>query len=186
MPDTKNPDLRLRLLDECLQRRQKIWTPELLLATVAEKFWEAKGRKFSKSQFNLDIKVLREEYHAPLVYTRELGYHYTEPGFSILGSPLVEADADVLRQALALLRQFQGLGLSDELHELAQRVEGHLQAQPAAEMARQLISFEQVPAYARSGWGRCTRPCGRGRCWRCATGPSARPRPGRPWCSPIC
>jgi len=148
MPDTKNPDLRLRLLDECLQRRQKVWTPALLLEAVAEKFWEAKGRKFSKSQFNLDLKALREEYNAPLAYTRDLGYHYTEPGFSILGSPLVQADTDVLRQALAALQQLQGLGLSDELHDLAQRVEGHLRAQPEAAPARQLISFEQVPDYA--------------------------------------
>jgi hypothetical protein len=152
MPDTKNPGLRLRLLDECLQRRQKVWTPARLFETVADKFEQATGRRFSKSQFNLDIKTLKEDYHAPLACTRDLGYHYTEPGFSILGSPLVEADADVLRQALAMLQQFRGLGLSDELHELARRVEGHLQAQPAAEAARQLISFEQVPAYAGAQW----------------------------------
>ena len=152
MPDTKNPGLRLRLLDECLQRRQKIWTPARLFEAVADKFQQATGRQFSKSQFNLDIKALREEYSAPLAYGRDQGYHYTEPGFSILGSPLVQADADVLRQALAMLQQFQGLGLSDELHELAQRVAGHLQAQPVAEAAQQLISFEQVSDYAGAWW----------------------------------
>lgn len=147
MPVVKTPALRLRLIDACLQRRQVCWTAALLLKTVANDFFQATGRTFSKSQFNLDLKAMREEYNAPLVYGRDQGYYYDEPGFSLFNSPLVSDDAAVLRQVLGLLQQFEGLGLGDELHELTQRVEGHLQAQAAAEPARQLIQFEQVPAY---------------------------------------
>ena len=49
----------------------------------------------------------------------------------------------MLRLALAALWQFQGLGLSDELGDVVQRVEAHLQAQPSDDAAGQLvISFE--------------------------------------------
>lgn len=147
MPVVKTPSLRFRLIDACLQRRQVRWTAAVLLKKVSDDFFQATGRTFSKSQFNIDLRALREEYNAPLVYSRDQGYYYDEPNFSLFKSPLVSDDATVLRQVLGLLQQFEGLGLGDELHELTQRVEGHLQAQTKVEPARQLIWFEQVPNY---------------------------------------
>ncbi len=82
MPVTKNAGPRYRLIDECLQRRQKLWTPALLLETVADKFYQAIGQKLSKSQFNQDVKAIREGgsagYNAPIECTRDRGYHRTE------------------------------------------------------------------------------------------------------------
>lgn len=156
MPVTKNASLRHRLIDECLQRRQQFWTPARLLETVADKFWQATGQPLSKRQFAQDLADMKEGgsagYNAPLEWTRAQGYHYTDPTYSIYNSPLVSEDADVLRQALAMLQQFQGLGLGDELTELVQRVENHLQARPAPEPTRQFISFEQVPDYVGTRW----------------------------------
>lgn len=152
MPVTKNASLRYRLIDECLQRRQVVWTPARLLDTVADKFFQNTGQKLSKRQFNQDLADLKEGgssgYQAPLAYTRDQGYHYTEPGFSIHNSPLLSDDAAVLRQALAALQQFQGLGLSEELDAVVQRVEAHLQAQAGAADEPPVIWFEQVPDYA--------------------------------------
>ena len=152
MPVTKNASLRYRLIDECLQRRQVIWTSARLLAVVADKFFQNTGQKLSKRQFNQDLADMKEGgstgYHAPIAFMRDKGYHYTEPGFSIHNSPLMSDDAAVLRQALAALRQFQDLGLSAELNDLVQRVEGHLQTRPGPEAEQQIIWFEQVPDYA--------------------------------------
>lgn len=149
MPTTKNPGTRYRLIDECLQRRHKAWPVKELRATVATKFFELTGYKLSQRQFAQDIADMREGgstgYNAPIEWNRERGYHYADSEFSIHNSPLVSNDAGVLRQALAMLQQFQGLGLGDELHELTQRVEGHLQAH--VETEQQLILFEQVPNY---------------------------------------
>lgn len=151
MPTTKNPVTRYRLIDECLQRRHKAWPAKELRDTVATKFFELTGYKLSQRQFAQDLADMREGgstgYNAPIEWNRERGYHYTDSEFSIWNSPLVSDDAAVLRQVLGLLQQFQGLGLGDELHELAQRVEGHLQAQAEAAPTRQLIWFEQVPNY---------------------------------------
>lgn len=107
----------------------------------------------SKRQVQEDIKQMRPGgmtgYEAPIEYDREAkGYFYSDPTYSIRNSPLVSDDAPVLRQALAMLQQFQGLGLSEELGGIVKRVEEHLQARPEPESSRQLIWFEQVPDYA--------------------------------------
>ena len=160
MPVNKNALARYGWLDDCLHRRQRHWTIEDLIEAVSEKMAEfgvGREKGISKRQVQEDIKNMRPGgitgYEAPIECNRNTGhYYYADPAYSIRNSPLVQADADVLRQALAMLQQFQGLGLNDELHELAQRVAGHLQAQPAAEAAQQLISFEQVPDYAGVRW----------------------------------
>lgn len=153
MPTTKEPETRYRLIDECLQRRQKTWSANALRETVTAKFWELTGHKLSPRQFAQDLADMREGgstgYNAPIAHTRDRGYHYTDANFRLHDSPLETSDAAVLRQALAALRQFQGLGLSDELGDVVQRVEAHLQAQPADDAAEQpVIWFEQVPDYA--------------------------------------
>jgi len=156
MPTTKNPVARYRLIDECLQRRHRNWPANELRATVAAKFFELTGLKLSQRQFAQDLADMREGgstgYNAPIGWSRERGYYYTEPEYSIRNSPLVSDDAAVLRQALAMRQQFQGLGLGDELRDLVQRVEGHLQAQAEAGPAAQVIWFEQVPDYVGAQW----------------------------------
>jgi len=152
MPTNKGPETRYRLIDECLQRRQRIWSTNLLRDTVIARFWELTGHKLSPRQFSQDLADMREGgstgYNAPIAHTRDQGYHYTDATFRLHDSPLETGDAAVLRQALAALRQFQGLGLGDELGDVVQRVEAHLQAQPADDAAGQpVILFEQVPDY---------------------------------------
>jgi predicted DNA-binding transcriptional regulator YafY len=160
MPVNKNALARYGWLDDCLRRRQRHWTIEDLMAAISEKMAEfgiGNEKGISKRQVQEDIKNMRPGgitgYEAPIECDRDTGsYSYSDPAYSIRNSPLVSDDAAVLQQVLGLLHQFEGLGLGDELHELAQRVEAHLQAQAATEPARQLIWFEQVPAYAGAHW----------------------------------
>ena len=122
---------------------------------MADKFFQATGQKLSKRQFAQDVADMKEGgsagYNAPIEWTRDRGYHYTDPDFSIHNSPLLADDAAVLRQALRALRQFQGLGLSAELDAMVQRVESHLQAQAGA-AERDILWFEQVPDYVGTPW----------------------------------
>lgn len=152
MSVTKNAPLRYRLIDECLCRTRVRWTAEKLLETVSEKFEEFTGKTVSKSQLNQDIRAMKEGgtsgYDAPIEFDRATGrYCYTEEGFTIRNSPILLADTEVLRQALAVLQQFQGLGLSEQLDELVGRVEKQvsLQGRPVQASA---LQFEQVPDYA--------------------------------------
>ena len=156
MPVNKNALARYGWIDECLLRRQRPWSIEDLMEFISEKmadFGVGRAGGISKRQVQEDIKQMRPGgmtgYEAPIEFDREhRGYYYADPAYSIRNGPLVSDDAPVLRQALTMLQQFQGLGLGEELARLVQRVEEHLQARPEAAPARQLIWFEQVPDYA--------------------------------------
>lgn len=152
MPVSKNAPLRYRLIDECLCRDKVRWTRARLLEEVTEKFLEITGQPLSQRQVDMDVQAMKlggsSGLDAPIEFDRKAGvYRYTEPGYSIHQSPLMVDDADVLRQALSVLQQFQGLGLSQELDALVSRVEKqvNLHGRPAGPVA---LQFEQVADYA--------------------------------------
>jgi predicted DNA-binding transcriptional regulator YafY len=151
MPVSKNAPLRYRLIDECLCRDKVRWTRARLLAEVADKFLELTGQDISPRQIDMDIKAMKlggdSGLDAPIEFDRKAGYYrYTEPGYSIRNSPLMVDDAEVLRQALTVLQQFQGLGLSEALNALVSRVEKqvNLHGRPPEAVS---LQFEQVPDY---------------------------------------
>ena len=156
MPINKNAVARYGWIDDCLLRRRRPWPIEALMEFISEKmadFGVGREQGISKRQVQEDIKHMRPGgmtgYDAPIEYDREAkGYFYSDLNYSIRNGPLVSDDAPVLRQALAMLQQFQGLGLSEEFGDIVQRVEEHLQARPEVQPSRQLIWFEQVPDYA--------------------------------------
>ncbi|WP_426491368.1 hypothetical protein [Hymenobacter sp. 102] len=136
MPVSKNAPLRYRLIDECLCRDKVRWTRARLLEEVTEKFLEITGQPLSQRQLDMDLQAMKlggsSGLDAPIEFDRKAGvYRYTEPGYSIHQSPLLVDDADVLRQALSVLQQFQGLGLSQELDALVSRVEKQVNLRPA-------------------------------------------------------
>jgi predicted DNA-binding transcriptional regulator YafY len=152
MPANKNALLRYKVLDDCLKRRGRYWLLEDLIAQVAAALREDGGpASVSKRTIQEDIKNLRTTYQAPIGVESGRGYYYTDPNFSISNTPLTRDDLPVLHQTLAVLRQLQGLGLSDELTSVVQRVEQRL-AQPDAAALPAIISFEQVPAYVGTTW----------------------------------
>ena len=151
MPVSKNAPLRYRLIDECLCRDKVRWTRARLLEEVADKYAEFMGQPISQRQVDMDIQAMKvggsSGLDAPIEFDRKEGcYRYTEPDYSIRNSPLVADDAEVLRQALTVLQQFQGLGLSEELDALVNRVEKqvNLHGRPAGAIT---LQFEQVPDY---------------------------------------
>ena len=151
MSVTKNAPLRYRLIDECLCRTKVKWTADKLLATVSEKLLDFTGKTISRSQLNQDIRALKEGgisgYDAPIEFDRATGsYRYSQEGFTIRNSPILVDDTDVLRQALAVLQQFQGLGLSEQLDELVGRVEKQVNLQGRAHPSPAL-HFERVEGY---------------------------------------
>jgi predicted DNA-binding transcriptional regulator YafY len=152
MPSNKNAQLRYKVLDDCLKRRGRYWLLEDLIEKVAAALREDGGpASVSKRTIQEDIKNLRTTYQAPIEVEAGRGYYYADPDFSIANTPLTRDDLPVLHQTLAVLRQLQGLGLSDELTEVVQRVEQRL-ARPDAAALPTIISFEQVPAYVGTTW----------------------------------
>ena len=152
MPANKNALLRYKVLDDCLKRRGRYWPLETLIEEVAAALREDGGpASVSKRTIQEDLKNLRTTYQAPIEIEPGRGYYYADSDFSIANTPLTRDDLPVLHQTLSVLRQLQGLGLSDELTEIVQRVEQRL-ARPDAAALPAIISFEQVPAYVGTTW----------------------------------
>ncbi|TGE15972.1 helix-turn-helix transcriptional regulator [Hymenobacter elongatus] len=152
MPANKNALLRYKVLDDCFKRRGRYWPVEVLMEKVGEALREDGGpASVSKRTIQEDIKNLRLNYQAPIETESGRGYYYTDPGFSISNTPLTLDDLPVLHQSLAVLRQLQALGVSDELDEVVQRIEQRL-TQPGAAPAPDVVHFEQVPAYTGLTW----------------------------------
>lgn len=157
MPANKNAQLRYSIIDSCLQRTHRIWTFEGLLEAVNNEYQEryGTGKGISPRTLRSDIADLKLDgksgYNAPIEYIIEKGYHYTVPGFSIFQSPITLDDLPILQQVLTNLRQLLGLGLTEDLQELVQRLEYRL-SQSAPSVTPSIIQFESLPSYVGLPW----------------------------------
>lgn len=156
MPANKNALFRYALLDACLQRRRR-WTFDELLQAVGDAYRDRYGpeARISPRTLRGDIANMKPGgvtgYDAPIEFTSGRGYRYTVPGYAILQSPISLYDLPVLQQVLANLRQLLGLGFTEELEELVQRLEYRLsQADFAPPPA--IIQFEVAPTYVGLPW----------------------------------
>lgn len=128
MPTNKHASFRYRVLNECF-RRPRYWTFEELLAELSDKMYDAFGTRqtVSKRTLQYDINVMRSApprgFDAP-IECRDGGYFYADKTFSIEKKPLTEKDMAALREAMAVLRQFNGLPQFRMLADVAQRLDG--------------------------------------------------------------
>lgn len=157
MPPTKNALLRYAAIDTCLQRTGRRWRFTDLHEAVSAAY-----NDYSGADTGISIRTLREDlknmrpggatgYDAPIVADSKLGYYYEEEGFSIFNSPLSVDDLIVLQGALGALKQLQGLGLSQELAELVERLELRL-SYPNKEGGREVLQFELLSGYQGQQW----------------------------------
>ena len=157
MPPSKNALLRYTVIDNCLRRRGRQWSFEKLRESVSAAVNEQLG-----TTAGVSVRTLREDlrsmrvggltgYDAPIAYEAGRGYYYSDPAYSILNSPLTIDDLVVLQQAIATLKQLQGLGLSDELHAVVQRLELRFSYHGEAS-ERVICQFEQPASYAGQRW----------------------------------
>jgi predicted DNA-binding transcriptional regulator YafY len=110
----------------------------------------------------ISVRTLREDlknmriggitgYDAPIEYDSTRGYYYSDPAYSILNSPLTIDDLVVLQQAIATLKQLQGLGLSDDLQAVVQRLELRFSYHEALN-ERVICQFEHPASYVGQRW----------------------------------
>lgn len=158
MPPTNYPRHRYEWIDECLRNRQRVWSREALREHIEDRLAELPSRSengvrgYSPRSLDQDIREMKPHgstgFNAPIAFDKARGgYIYTDPSYSINKNPLRVDDVPVLRQALTMLQQFQGLGLSTELDEIVGRVERHLNQHQHTE-GPIVIQFEQVTDYA--------------------------------------
>ncbi|XAZ81988.1 WYL domain-containing protein (plasmid) [Fibrella sp. ES10-3-2-2] len=150
MPANKNAQNRYIIIDQCLCRRNRYWTIQDLLDAINKDYEETNGSGNGVSLRTLreDLKNMRSLTHhnAPIAYTLQLGYHYTDPDFSIFKSSLTSEDLVLLHQSLYTLKGLRGFGLADDLDELIIRLERHVPS--AGSSTAPILQLEVAPDYS--------------------------------------
>lgn len=147
---------RYRLIDFCLQNRQRRWTLQSLREYLSDKMREEFDREESLSERQLlyDIALMRKDppegYGAPIV--RKGGYvYYGDPGYSISNVPFNDLDLQAFRSALHLLRPFDELPYFEELQTLLLKLEGRGEAN-ALKNRQPVILFEKNEMLKGKHW----------------------------------
>ena len=146
MPVNRNALIRYKVIDACLQRRNRKWTLDDLIDAVSEALYEYEGRDvgISKRTIQADIQMMRSDklgYFAPIIVIDKKYYTYEDPSYSITNIPVSETDLGRMNEAVELLKQFKGFSHFQQLNEVVQKLEDHVYA--ATHKKRAIIDFEK-------------------------------------------
>ncbi|MGL4631187.1 MAG: helix-turn-helix transcriptional regulator [Leadbetterella sp.] len=146
MPANRNALIRYKVIDGCLQRRNRKWTLEDLIEAVSDALYEYEGMEkgISKRTIQADIQMMRSDklgYFAPIVVLEKKYYTYEEPNYSITNIPISESDLSKMNEAVEILKQFKGFSHFDQLSEVVQKLEDHVYS--SAQKSIPVIDFEK-------------------------------------------
>lgn len=151
MPTNKHASFRYRVLNDCL-RRPKRWTFDQLIEEVSDQLYEAFGRRqtVSKRTLQYDINLMKSApprgFDAP-IRCENGAYFYADRNFSIEKKPLTDKDIAAIREALVVLKQFNGLPQFQSLADFLNRLEGKIQFPDTS-----VIQFETNDQAAGTEW----------------------------------
>ena len=126
MPTNKNAILRYLILDKCFQNfGRKYYFNDLLEEVniaLTEDNMHSSG--IQTRQLRDDIRFMKSEigYSAPIIMYREgkKGYYrYEDPTYSINNSPLNKTEAEQLKNAISILKRFEGSPQFEWINELS-------------------------------------------------------------------
>ena len=112
MPKVKNAQLRYRIIDKSIRNPHKPFPTKdkLRRACEEELYGSSHGEHISDSTIEKDLFAMREEFDAPIAYSkRERGYYYTDDNFTMDDIPLNEEDVEAIRFAAKIFHQFRNV-----------------------------------------------------------------------------
>lgn len=148
MPKNKEALIRYRIIDKCLRNK---FRPFPTMYDLIDELEDKLGTTFSKSTVQKDIKAMKEDealgYLAPIVFSRiKMGYHYSDPNYTIASVPLNEGDIGAVDFATLVLEQLRGIPIIDQYGQAVDKIMESVNMRQALEHSyeRTLIQFEQV------------------------------------------
>lgn len=146
MPINRNALIRYKVLDSCLQRRNRKWTLDDLIEKVSDALYEYQGmdKGISKRTIQADLQMMRSDklgYFAPIIVLEKKYYTYQDPTYSITNIPLSEIDLAKMNEAVELLKQFKGFSHFSELNGVVQKLEDHVYS--SSQKSFPVIDFEK-------------------------------------------
>ncbi|MFN3917149.1 MAG: helix-turn-helix transcriptional regulator [Flavobacteriales bacterium] len=144
MPVVKNVQLRFRIIDSVLRNKYKPFpTLEDLRQLCEEKLYgTSHGQHISASTIEKDLRELRNEFDAPIAFSkRELGYYYTDETYS-LDLPVSEDEVESIKLATQALLQFSNIPLFDDFRHAVNKILERVDIQSTNTEANAFIQFE--------------------------------------------
>ncbi len=146
MPINKQALIRYKVIDQCLQNRQRKWRLEDLVEACSEALYEYEGvrKGVSVRTVQLDIQNMRSEklgYNAPIVVVEKKYYFYEDKEYSITKIPLSKQDLGMLSEVVGVLKQLKGLNYSEEMSGMIAKLEDKVVKQQTK--GRSTIDFEK-------------------------------------------
>lgn len=142
MPNTKNYNTRLRILDQYLGSGHAYSGKELIGFINRELELRGEPKISSRTTLMEDLLNIENEYHVNIVrkhHGRQITYQYEQPNFTIFSNELSQDDYNHLEQALAVLSRFEGMPQFDWMTQLS--ADMHLRM-ASGEQVKSIVGFE--------------------------------------------
>ncbi len=143
MPINRSVLMRIRTIDACLRRRNKLWTIEDLRQACEDALYDYEGiDNVSLRTVQRDIQLMRSDklgYYAPIVVKDKKYYTYSDPDFSITQLPLSEWDLEELSSAIDIIKNYQGFSKMQAQEDILTRMQDQVQMQRSQ---RQIVFIE--------------------------------------------
>lgn len=143
MPINRNALLRMKTIDSCLRRRQRLWTLEDLRQACEDALYDYEGiGGISTRTIQRDIEVMRGSklgYYAPIVVRERKYYTYSDPDYSITQLPLSKHDIAELSSAMDIIKHYNGFQGMAGSEDILARMQDQIQCQ---ESHRQVVYIE--------------------------------------------
>lgn len=145
MPITKNQALRLRKIDSMINSRVEYPSKEKLRSSCEETlFGSDNGDRVSISTIEKDLKLLKDEYDAPIRFNKTHGgYEYSEK-FSLDDIPFTDSEKDALMLALSTLNRYSGIGIFKSFGDAIERLKTKVDLNEIDNNLKH-IQFEELP-----------------------------------------
>lgn len=158
MPVTKNQLLRIRVIDRVLRNKFRTApaTKDFLRQQCIEELFGIdsgrSGNEISLFTIDKDLRLMRDEYDAPIAYDRaSKEYYYEDPNYSLDGLGIGSREIVALESAAQLLSGFADNPLLRQFAPAITRLRERLSLQKKHEQDEEhYIEFEVTPNY--EGW----------------------------------
>lgn len=145
MPKTKNAELRIKVIDQCLSDRKRKYTTAMIFQRCNEEL--EKQDFFPITAMNSvrdDFDQIQRIYPGAEVESyregRNIYYRYADPEFSIFKTPMKPDEIIQLTQTLRLLRRFKGMPQFNWVDEIAERLGASLKLD---EDTDEIVGFDE-------------------------------------------
>lgn len=157
MPVTKNQLLRIRVIDRVLRNKFRTVpaTKEYLRDQCVEELYGIDsgraGNEVSLFTIDKDLRLMREEYDAPIAYDRgSKEYYYEKGSYSLDGLGVGSREWQALESAAQFLSGFTDNPLLRQFAPAIHRLRDRLSLQKRQLDEDHIIEFEALPQY--EGW----------------------------------